>query len=159
MLGAAWSMAAAVQAVTPDWTYESTNAVFQIVPDGKGGCAVVLAWLLGPPQGGQLLWFDSDGTVRYQTGLSNILAGTVIDCSDKRLMFADTRPSAAVYLVDEKGTVTKVPSPPGSVNQVMQASFPIVIYQNDAIYDKKGFFLVEAATNQTSATLIRYTNK
>ena len=159
VLGAAWSMAVAVQAVTPDWTYESTNAVFQVVPDGKGGCAVVLAWLLGPPQGGRLLWFDSDGTVRYQAGLSNILGGAVIDCTDKQLIFADARPAAAVYLVDDKGAIAKVPSPPGSVNKVGISSFPIAIYRNDVVYDKKGFFVVEAATNQTSSTLIRYTNK
>ena len=160
ILGVTCSSAAGVLAVTPAWSYETTNAIFQVVPDGKGGCAVVtVAVMIGPVISGRLLWLDRDGRLRYQTGLSNIYAGIVADCTSSRLIFADTRPDQAVYVVDESGTVTTVPAEPGTINRVTSTKLPFGFYRNDMIYDRKGFFVVEVTTNQSLFTLIRYSNK
>ena len=146
-------------AATQQWTFESTNAFMRIVPDSKGGCAIIVGQITGPPYPGKLLWFDRAGVIKYQTGISNIQYGTAIECTEKRLVFIDQRPDPEVNLVDETGTVTKIPSAAGTVNAASGGTIPFVFLRNAVVDDKKGFFLVISTTNGVTNTLVRYNNK
>lgn len=147
------------RALTQAWTYDSTNMIIQLIIDGKGGCAATYVNLNSTNYLGSLIWLDREGTVRYQTVLSNALYGGIVECTDKHLLYTDRRPDPGVFLVDDTGTATKVPAAAGTVNTTSGGTIPVTLLMNDMINDKKGFFLVSTSTNETSSTLIRYNNK
>jgi len=134
-------MSLPVRGVTEQWTFGSTNSIMRIVPDSKGGCAIIVGQMTGPPYPGRLIWFDREGGIKYQTGISNIQYGAAIECTEKQLVFIDNRPDPEVRLVDETGTETKIPSAAGTVNTASVGTIPFVLLRNDVVDDKKGFFL------------------
>ena len=142
----------ASRAATVQWSYPGTSMIFQVVADGKGGCAFSRVFL---PQQGELTWLDKAGAVVYQTGLSNAIVGGVIACTDKYVVFADARPERVVFLVDSSGSAVQVPAPPGSVNR-SPGQFP---FCQRRLYDTKGFFAVNTNGASTEVTLVRYSNK
>jgi len=139
------------RAATEQWTFDGSNGVYQVVADGAGGCAI-LRLLSGS---GEIVWLDKKGAILYQTGVSNIIAGSIAVCTPKDLVYADNRGSLAVYHVNKKGTVQKLDADPNTVNTV-QTLFPL-LYNN--IADKTGFFAVKNQTNTMTHTVIRYSNK
>ncbi len=143
-------------AATEDWTYDGLSNIFQIVADGKGGCAMTRS--TNSVENFELIWLDKTGTLIYQTTLSNIVSSTIIDCTPKQLLFADYRSRPVFIQVDNKGVETIVPSSAGKYNMLPGVELIPVPVINSRIDDKKGYFLVRSSTNQNSATLIRYKN-
>jgi hypothetical protein len=147
------------RAVTQAWTFDSSNMIVQLIIDDKGGCAATYANVNSTNYLGSLIWFDREGTIRYQVGLSNAFYGGIVECTDKHLLYTDWRPDPGVYHVDDTGTATKVPAAAGTVNTTSGGTIPVTFLLDDMINDKKGFFLISTSTNETSTTLIRYNYK
>jgi len=155
-LAAVLSFSFSAKAASEDWTYDGLSNIFQVVADGKGGCAITRA--TNTIENIELHWLDKKGQLIYQTSLSNGLKNTIINCTPKQLLFSDFRPTPVFIQVDNKGTETEVPSPAGKYNMPPAlGTIPIAVI-NSKIDDKKGFFLVRSATNDAGATLIRYKN-
>ncbi len=146
-----------IKAATEDWSYDGLSNIFQVVIDGKGGCAMTRS--TNSLDNIELVWLDKTGALIYQTTITNFVISTIIDCTPKQLLFSDYRPHPVFIQVDNQGVETIVPSPAGKYNMLPGAGamhFPII---NTKLNDRKGFFLVRSSTNDTGATLIRYKNK
>ncbi len=146
-----------INAATEDWSYDGLSNIFQVVTDGKGGCAMTRS--TNSLDNIELVWLDKTGALIYQTTISNYIISAIIDCTPTQLLFSDYRSHPVFIQVDENGVETIVPSPAGKFNMLPgtgSTRFPVI---NTRLNDRKGFFLVRSSTNDTGATLIRYKNK
>jgi hypothetical protein len=143
-------------AATEEWRYGGTNVIFQIIADGKGGCAVTrVIDISGTSLNGDVLWFDKKGQLLYQSGLSNIIAGGIAACTTENLVYCDMRATNVVIHVTADGTATVLPAMAGTLNRI-----PIFFYISDTrVSDKQGFFASESDTNANSVALVRYRHK
>ncbi len=157
VLTAALSFSFSANAASEDWTYDGLSNIFQVVADGKGGCAIVRS--TNSIDNSELVWLDKKGQQIYQTTISNCIRNSIINCSSKQLLFTDFRPTPVFIQVDNNGTESVVPSPAGKYNMLPATGTTPLAVINTKIDDKKGFFLVRSSTNQNGATLIRYKNK
>jgi|GEM_PF-539386 len=145
------------KAASEVWTYDGLSNIFQVVADGKGGCAMTRC--TNSIDNAEIVWLDNKGQLIFQTSISNIIKSSIIMCTPKHLLFTDFRPDPVFIQVDNNGTESVVSSPSGKYNMVPgPGTIPVGIL-NSKIDDKKGFFLVRSATNENGATLIRYKNK
>ncbi len=156
-LAAVLSFSFSAKAATEDWTFDSLSNIFQIVSDGKGGCAMIhnTNSLVSP----KLVWLDKSGQEIYQTTLSNIQVSTIMQCTPKQLLFSDHRSTPVFIQVDDQGVETIVPSSAGKYNMLPGLEVIPVPTINNKLDDKKGFFLVRSSTNGNATKLIRYKNK
>ena len=155
ILAAIFSFAS--KAATEEWSYDGLSNIFQVVTDGKGGCAMTRC--TNTIENIELHWLDKTGTLIYQTTLSNILTSSIIECTPKHLLFADYRSHPVFIQVDDKGVESVIPSSPGKYNMLPGTDLIPIPMINTKLDDSKGFFLVRSSTNDSGATLIRYKNK
>ena len=141
-----------VRAATEQWSYPTSNYVFQIYADGKGGCAFIQA---GVPPVAELVWLDKKGTLIGQTVVSNVSAGGIVECSKKHVVFADQWAGTIVLQWDAGGTPSQAPAAAGTYNSVLS----FVPLPRDVSTDAKGFFAVRTNITTGAGAIVRYSYK
>jgi hypothetical protein len=147
------ALAATLYAATREWSVPVNGQVFQVVADGKGGCAFV--WVSGSSTG-TVVWVDKKGAVKYQKAV--VLLGPysgIIKCTKKELVFVDASGQSVIVQVDKKNQTSEI-SEPGKL--LLGAGYP---YPASIPADKKGFFALSVDTNSPMPAfeLIRYSDK
>lgn len=139
-------------AATQLWTFGPVLAVYQVVADGSGGCAV--GWI--ETNGFMFVtWLDKKGNeVFSHRGSGFSPGGPVLGCNKKQLVYADVPGLFTTVTVDRKGVATVVTAlgaflqePPGSPSSRCKLD------------DPRGIFLVNMNTNTGFQTLIRMSHK
>jgi hypothetical protein len=144
--------ASGLSAATLRWEYTVNGIIVQICADGKGGVAFVDGNAF---PNGTLHWLDKKGQQIHQLSLSNVMAGGVLRCSPKELLFIDENPGMVVYQLRAGGTPTPVPAAANTFN-IAQKMSPSLL---DLPYDTKGFFAQKTNASSATVTLQRYTYK
>ncbi len=141
-------------AATEQWRKDPVGFIYQIVADGKGGCAYVYA---DTNFAFSVVWLDKKGEVKFQETLISFLPlhGPVILCTPKQLIYSDAIGLPSLVQVDKKGVPAQVPSFKGYLYPVLGGGLP-----KEKLTDKKGFFVVNVDTNAPLAeSLVRYSKK
>ena len=148
------ALAATLYAATREWSIPIEGQTFQIIADGKGGCAFIT---IGTGMVGKVVWVDKKGMVKYEDTISvPALYVGIIKCTKKELVYSKSPASSfKVIQVDKKGQVTEL-SDPGKL--LLGPFYP---YPSSQPSDRKGFFALSAVTNPPppSFELIRYKSK
>jgi hypothetical protein len=141
-----------VYAATEQWRYQSPHEIMQVVPDGKGGCAVAVADTNGLMQ---VVWLDKKGKVLY-TSLPSMgfPIGPISSCTPKQLIYTLFLGPPMVIQVTNKGQEIPVASIGGYLY-----GMPLTFGNNSEYSDKKGFFVFNVETNTLRKTLVRYSYK
>jgi hypothetical protein len=138
-------------AATKQWsTPAHWSTIYQIVADGKGGCAVY-----GTGTGGYFLaWYCKKGQEIYTTQLTGSSAG-IYACSKKSLAY--NRQGTAhheMIVVDTSGAETPV-----SENQVDFYYIGSSTHGVSVTHDKKGYFVPKRNMDTGKTYVTRYTYK
>jgi len=144
--------ATAALAVTEAWSYgDDLAAVYQILADGTGGCA-----MFGFATHGEtiIVWLDKKGTATYAKRVASSLGLASIN-KNGIVYSSSSAPPAAFTHVDKKGIETTVADAGFSLMPTML--FPTGLAQNPA--DSKGFFAMKAPTGPGSFKVARFTYK
>jgi hypothetical protein len=145
----------AVSAATPEWSYDATfGIIFQVVADGKGGCAVMG---VQTNSSYHVAWLDKKGNVIYDKTL--VPGGVVLNiygASKKGLMFGiQTMAGPELITVDKDGVESGQAYPVNSL--YFQVGVPP--YGASITQDKKGFFFQLRDPLTGIYTLERYSFK
>lgn len=131
VVAAAW-YACETAASSEEWSVDGKAIIYQIVADGKGGCAFTRAETNGPIE---ILWLDKKGGVIFQSALTALVARTILSCTQSQLVFADSRGVPVIFAVDKKGVSTLIETPNGYTTGPM-----MMVGTENFLCDKKGFF-------------------
>ena len=145
-----------VSAATPEWSYDGTfQQIFQVIADGKGGCAVVG---VQTNSSYHIAWLDKNGDVKYAKTLpagGGVIFG-VYGADKKALIFGiQTVAGAELITVDKKGVESSQAFPVGAL--FYQVGVPP--YGVSMTQDKKGFFFPLRDPLTMIFTLERYSYK
>lgn len=141
-----------VFAATEQWRYQSPHEITQIMADGKGGCALVVADTNGIAQ---VIWLDKKGQLLY-TSLQapGFPIGAINSCTPKQLVY--TLFLGPPMLVQVTRTGQEIPV--ASIGGYLYGR-PLTYGGGSELSDKKGFFVVNVETNTMRKTLVRYSYK
>jgi len=149
ILAACWC--ARSLAATEEWSFPGSNGVYQLVTDGKGGCAFVRLEVAGM----RMIWLDHKGEVRFQKPII-LGAQAILALSKNYLYYLDySPPGQAVVQVDKKGADARIATDAQSIPQVPA----LWAVPENSVGDKKGFFVVRIETNTAQYTVSRFSNK
>ncbi len=145
-------------AATQVWTYDRSSdpdgaAIIQIIGDGKGGCGTV--WM-DTNDVINVVWLDKKGNVKYEQQFYGFVLSpnVIIGCSKKQLVYFSGIPLPMVVQVDSKGNAKVTGTLGGYLTGLVTLPLP-----RQKLVDKKGFFAVNADTNDIYQTLVRYSHK
>ena len=143
-----------VHAATREWSVDAPGQIYQVVGDGKGGCAFVWITTAGVPT---VVWVDKKGAVKYEKTLSpTSWPFSVAQCTRRQINYlSDTGSGHQLVQIDKQGRETSVAT---SGQVVANGGYPFTLLNAT---DKKGFFVVQLSTNTPAPTsqLVRYSNK
>jgi len=146
-------VSAAAFAVTEEWSYgEDLAAVYQILADGAGGCA-----MYGITTNGQsiVVWLDKKGVAQYTKRFANSMYGLAA-ASKKEIVYSNASAPPMVFThVDKKGIETTVTV--ASYNLVTSILGPAALSQNQA--DSKGFFALKLPMVSGPIQMARFSYK
>lgn len=138
------------QAATLLWAVDGFDAIYQMVADGKGGCAVAGVYLGAP----YIVWLDSAGNKVYQKTLAVGTLG-IVAFDGKNLVYHLSTSPMTLVTVDKKSNEKSVSDPAYH----MFGTFMITPYQPNRPFDKKGFFTAQAPTAPGTWRVARYAYK
>jgi hypothetical protein len=140
-------------AATRQWSIDTPGQIYQVVGDGKGGCAFVWITTGDVPT---VVWADKKGAIIHQKTLSvHTWPFPITQCTPKQLNYlSEVGGGNQLVQVDKKGQETSEPAS----GVVVNGGFPFTLSR---AMDKKGFFTIELNTNTPAmpSKLIRYSNK
>ena len=142
-------VATAVYAATEQWSIDGQCLIFQVVADGKGGCALTCSETNGAES---VIWVNKKGGIIYQTIVSNV---TIIACSNKQLVYNDDLSDSKIVQVDVKKGTTVIEQ----ANKKLYGSLLLNVTYASEMYDKKGFFAVKIDASTGRQQLVRFSNK
>ena len=152
-----FTLSFALFAATEVWKYDRNSdpdgaMLFQIVNDGKGGCATVWS---NTNELFNIVWLDKKGKVKYNQQMYGFFfsPNIIMQCSKKQLVYLSGAPIPMIVQVNSKGKAKVI----GTLNGYLTGILTIPIPQQK-LSDKKGFFAVNADTNSVYHTLIRYSH-
>ncbi|NLF39047.1 hypothetical protein GX586_06350 [bacterium] len=123
-------------AATPQWSSTNSGTVYQMVPDGAGGCALFIIRTNGTFS---VVWLGNKGAARYtKDNVNPISAMAIVECTSKALSYLST---TGMTTVDKKGVETFFVPPPGGI------FYPALLPSQAIAQDRKGFFVNEYRTN------------
>lgn len=137
-------------AATEQWSYTAPAAVYQIVGDGKGGCAFCAA---DTNDISTVVWLDKKGAEKFVYGPVTpiFMQPTILSCSKKELIFGPPG-FPIIAQVDKKGDVQAVAGLTGYLLPT-----PLVFpFGASQLSDKKGFFVINVNTHSGQNTIVRY---
>jgi hypothetical protein len=141
-----------VFAATEQWRYQSPHEITQIMTDGKGGCAVVVADTNGVSQ---VIWLDKKGQVLYTSlPAPGFPIGAINSCTPKQLVYTLLLGPPMLVQVTKTGQEIPVASIGGFLY-----GRPLTYGSANELSDKKGFFVINVETNTMRKTLVRYSYK
>ena len=139
-------------AVTEAWSYgDDIAAVYQILADGAGGCA-----MFGFSTNGQVLvvWLDNKGAAKYTKRITS--SSGLASANKKEFVYSNASATPFVFThVDKNGTETSVTD--AAFDLATTQLGPSGLAQNPA--DSKGFFAVKLPTGPGSVKLARFNYK
>jgi hypothetical protein len=149
-------------ALTEQWRYPVDGTVFQVVSDGKGGCAIAVQVT---DVVYRVEWIDKHGQLQFDSGKMGsmlpygLYAGPIHECTRRQLVFTSAYLFPVLVQVTRTGTVIPAFAFDGFVigapfNQMLPVAIPRNRYA-----DKKGFFVINVNTNTDVNILVRYTYK
>jgi hypothetical protein len=153
---------ATLYALTEEWRYPVDGTIFQVMSDGKGGCAIAV---LVTDVIHRVEWIDSQGLLQFDSGEMGstlpygLYTGPVHECTRRQLVFTSSYFLPVLIQVTRKGTVIPAFALDGfiigaPINPMISIAFP-----RNRFADKKGFFVINVNTNTDENTLVRYTYK
>jgi len=146
----ALAVATTVQAATLEWAVDGFAVIYQVVADGKGGCAVLGAY----PGGPCVVWIDSSGAKVYDRTLTTSSLG-ILAFDGKNLVYHLATSPMTLVTVDKKGAERTVSDPAYH----MYGTYVAAPYQPSRAGDKKGFFTAQAPTGAGTWRVARYSYK
>lgn len=150
LCGMVFAITISTHAATLVWGIDGFDTVYQIVADGKGGCAVVGVASSAP----YIVWLDSAGNIVYQRTLTVSTLG-IVAFDGKNLVYHLATSPMTLVTVDKKGTEKTVSDPAYH----LFGAFMGMPYQPNRPFDKKGFFTAQAPTGSGTWRVARYSYK
>jgi hypothetical protein len=138
-------------AVTEEWsTRENWTIIYQVVADGKGGCAV-----FGSVPGAYVIaWYDRKGDEIYDTTFTAPSFG-LYSCTKKSLSYSKYGGvDYEMIVVDKDGSETTVLQGNTDFSYI-----GIPPYQVSVVQDKKGYFVAKVNKGNGKWFVTRYSHK
>jgi hypothetical protein len=141
-------------AATKEWSLEGGVNIPQLVADGSGGCAFY--WYT-TNAGTEIVWVDKKGVTKYRKVIMSPSQYPILRCGKKELVYLTTSTSSLPYAVQvsSKGVEQEIKVP----HTVMYPPYSMGVGSYQVPSDKKGFFVMEYATNGPVFKLVRYSYK
>ncbi len=148
-----------INAATELWSYDGWQLIWQIVPDGKGGCAFVR---VESNDLAEVVWLDKKGGLVYKTNINttnnsgpSAASDFILFFKNKNLFFRDIIDGAsAVIEIDPKGQKTTLKSSGNDIRGPV-----LMFYSPSELSDKKGFFTTKMDIIDNRQKLVRFSYK